>query len=343
MPRLRNTRHIAALITALLLSLPNIAGEHSKLTLNGISSYQTLNSEYYIAALYVQTPSKDAEVLLHSPGLKRMKIIISKDKWRSRNFAQTWLNAININTDPATQKKQAKHIFAFTQIAKNTLLMGDEIIIDHTPGSGSRVSLNGKSVLLVKNDEYFSLLLQSWIGQRPPSSTFKDQILANDDKKIQAHMHEVRLAGEIRLSKQKALAQHKAEQRKKAEAARIAKQIEEQAALVASAPATTDTKARPFPVRDKVFQIYQQNITRLAQAKMIYPTKSMNENQQGKVWINITLNRDGAVELTELSSKTPYIALNNAAEKAARTASYPPLPEQLDDNEEFSIEVVFSL
>ena len=398
---------------------------HNKLSLNGIASYHMLGSEYYLASLYLQSPSTDANDILNAPGLKRMKLVITKEKWRSRHFAEAWLSAININNSKGVQQAMGEDIFAFTQIAKGALYEGDVVLIDYTPGKGTHVYINNTLVLKVKNREYFSVLLRAWIGLRPPSSDFKQHILDSktNDKASEsvsrmgltvpankaARNTEVETwgiaaaaavsAAEINAAKKKsadsakraernrkakkAEAAKRTEQKRKADAARRAEnkrkadianqaeakrqaeaaklasdkrkaaeaKLEEEDKLAEEKRQNAESKKRNNPLRNRireqmrknVHKAYSQNITRIAQEKVIYPTKSLNAVHQGSVSIIITLGRNGKLLKMEMTEKTAHIALNKAAEKAAKSASYPPLPTQLNDSEEFLGKLNFSL
>ena len=404
-----------------------LANSHDKLPLNGIASFEMLGSEYYIASLYLQNPSTKEDDIFKSEGLKRMKLVVTQDKWRSRHFQDAWLSAININNDKNTQKSMGKEIFSFTQIAHKSLRQGDVITIDHTPGKGTQVRINDSLVLKVKDDAYFAVLLRAWIGQRPPSSDFKEYLInknanpqqealaeraqqtqpknkkaryaevaswattiSNSNKAIVAQDDKAKLLEEKRKAqvaaaqkaerKRKAEAAKQAELKRKAAAAAAAKKAKELAAAEAIKRAEAERirleqerieeekrleqaliaeekrleaerkKKRGNPLRNRlreqmyknVYNAFNQDINRIAQEKAIYPPQSIKEKQKGSVAIKMILTRDGKLKQSRVITKSPYPALNKAAEDAVKVAKFPAFPEQLNDTEDFTITIVFA-
>jgi protein TonB len=150
---------------------------YDDLSLNGLASYSELRKEYFIAALYLETFSQDSGSIMNYSGMKRMEMRIVIDEWSPRRFAQHWNQAILINNEEETQKKHSDQILAFIDIPQDTLIRGDRLTIDLHPTAGTTVYLNGNKVFSTPNIEFFDVLLNTWIGSRPPSSDFKLDIL----------------------------------------------------------------------------------------------------------------------------------------------------------------------
>lgn len=166
---------IAIIATSSISAQPN--SDYDELTLNGLASYEQLRKEYYIAALYLETFSQDSGSIMNYSGMKRMELRIVIDEWSPRRFAQHWNQAILINNDAEVQEKHADQILAFTSIPHESLIKGDRITIDLHPDSGTTVKINGSKVFNTASVEFFDVLLNTWIGSRPPSSDFKRDIL----------------------------------------------------------------------------------------------------------------------------------------------------------------------
>lgn len=145
--------------------------------LNGIAAFEQLRKEYYIGALYLGGPAHDTATIMAMPGKRRMELHITADRWPALRFAQMWNQSITINTDSATLNANAMDILAFTSIPKGDLLEGDHLVIETEPAIGTRVLLNGVLVQSTKTSALFNLILNAWIGARPPSSEFKRDML----------------------------------------------------------------------------------------------------------------------------------------------------------------------
>ncbi|GEM_PF-570488 len=152
--------------------------EFDELPLNGIATYEQLRQQYYIGALYLSKLTQDADAILDSSDIKRMDLRIMIDKWTPRRFSQQWKQAILINNDQASLERFSAQILLFLNMPKEHLISGDRITIDSSPDLGVSVYLNKQKVFTENNHAFFTVLLNAWIGQRPPSSEFKNNILS---------------------------------------------------------------------------------------------------------------------------------------------------------------------
>lgn len=176
---------IALFTAALLCSMPLTSAlaqdPFDDLTLNGVASFEQLRKEYYIGGIFLPVRAKDPAALITMDGKKRMEIRIVIDKWSPRGFAQVWNQAILINNDQTSLEDLADPIQSFVNLPQDDLLAGDRIVIAMDPEQGTTVSLNGSRAFAVKDSSFFDLLLNTWIGLRPPSTEFKNNILAMPD------------------------------------------------------------------------------------------------------------------------------------------------------------------
>lgn len=148
-----------------------------EIPLNGIASFVKLRKEHYIGGLYLETLSQDSGSVFNFSGRKRMDIRITIDRWSPRSFTQQWNQSILINNDQDIQQQFADQIYAFTDMLSDDLVAGDRITIDMVPDVGTTVSVNGVVLMSETDNAFFDLLLNSWIGRRPPSSDFRNDIL----------------------------------------------------------------------------------------------------------------------------------------------------------------------
>ncbi|MGK0441084.1 MAG: TonB family protein [Pseudohongiellaceae bacterium] len=148
-----------------------------ELTMNGLASFQKLRKEYYIGALYLESSIQNEQDVITTPGDKRMDIRMLVDKWSPRRFAKEWTGAILLNNDHAVLEKLASQIQAFTSIPRNDLIKGDRITIDMAEGRHTTIYLNNHRVYRTIKNEFFYTIVNAWIGSKPPSSEFKQNIL----------------------------------------------------------------------------------------------------------------------------------------------------------------------
>lgn len=149
----------------------------NEIPLNGLASFSQLRKEYFIGGLYLESLSQeDSGAIFSFSGRKRMELRITIDKWSPRRFAQQWNQSILINNDQELQSKYADEILKFVDMLKDDLVVGDRITID-MDSNGTIVYINNNRMFRVKDKEFFDVLLNTWIGPRPPSSEFKNDIL----------------------------------------------------------------------------------------------------------------------------------------------------------------------
>ncbi len=147
------------------------------LELNGIAAYKHLRKEHYLAALYLASPSNDAETLLNSNGTQRMHIKVTIDKWSPRRWAYIWQDNIAINNDLSAKPELLEAIMAFTQFPKDALTKGDEITIDYNAALGTSIRINNQLVVQTDNRDLYRFMLSTWLGKLPSSNEFKQRIL----------------------------------------------------------------------------------------------------------------------------------------------------------------------
>jgi TonB family protein len=174
----------AALLASLLLtaSIPSTFAQtqdaaYDKLSMNGLARFEQLRKEYYIGALFLESPNRDPGGVIAMPGRKRLALHITADRWPPLRFAQQWNQAILINSDSGTLNANVMDVLTFTSLPKDDLVDGDRLYIDLEPDGGTVVSLNGTVMMRTTSDALFRLVANSWIGPRPPSSDFKKDLL----------------------------------------------------------------------------------------------------------------------------------------------------------------------
>lgn len=181
-PLSKNRLSYSLIACLLMLQIAPLSFSQSEkfdtIPLNGLATYEQLRKQYYVGALYLKQVSQDANIVLGSSETKRMDVRIVVDKWSPRRFSQQWNQAILINNDQASLEKFSAQILTFLEMPKDNLVSGDRITIDMDPELGTTVYLNSQKVFTESDNAFFNILLNTWIGQRPPSSDFKNNILS---------------------------------------------------------------------------------------------------------------------------------------------------------------------
>lgn len=154
----------------------NVQG--SNLQLNGLAVHSELRQEWFLNGLYLTSKSDDPEEILNSPMIKRMQIKVLADELPGRRLKRFWIERIKNNNEASLVLENAKGVRDLADVLGQDLAAGDTIDIDHVPAQGTVIQINGAVVATV-SENVFPLMLNTWIGDRPPSSEFKDAILGN--------------------------------------------------------------------------------------------------------------------------------------------------------------------
>lgn len=146
--------------------------------LNGLAVSVELNKERFIAGLYTSNPSSDASDLLANTGERRMELKVTARRFSARSLNNMWIEGMAINNPSSALRAESENLSKMVNMIRKSLTAGDTLIFDTEPGAGTRITLNGVQLGTIESEDFFSLLLRTWIGNVPLSSEFKTDLLA---------------------------------------------------------------------------------------------------------------------------------------------------------------------
>ncbi|WP_353302708.1 TonB family protein [Sessilibacter corallicola] len=162
----------------LTISLHSLFFSHaSHADLNGMSVFDTFGKDKYIAALYLDAPTDKSESAMQQSDSAVMEFLIVDRSISRRGMARLWAESVSINADDEQLEKHASELAAMTNLIKGRLVTGDKLRIKNTIG-GIALELNDVALGEIESQGLFDLLLQTWIGEVPPSTKFREQLLA---------------------------------------------------------------------------------------------------------------------------------------------------------------------
>jgi protein TonB len=146
--------------------------------LSGIATHSELGQEQFLAALYSETLSKDADLLLNTQDAKRMELkILAREGIAPRRFTRMWIEGAAINMPAGAMNSHAENMLAFDQLFRGRLEMNDHLIFDFSPQQGTVIHLNSVHLGTIENPAFFDVLLRTWIGNVPLSSGYREALL----------------------------------------------------------------------------------------------------------------------------------------------------------------------
>jgi protein TonB len=150
----------------------------AELILNGSTIYSDLGKDQFVAALYTETAHNNPQMIQVMESEKRMEVRILNN-YSKRRWINLWMQSISINNNREAFSESAEELIALMQAPKSAPKKGDVLEYIFSPENGTSMRFNGTQLISDLSGEVFSLLLRTWIGAIPPSTTFKEELLGN--------------------------------------------------------------------------------------------------------------------------------------------------------------------
>lgn len=156
----------------------------STLVLNGAGIRYKFVVKVYTAGLYLASRADTTEAVLALPGPKRMHVVMQRDidanelgRLFTRGMEDNAPREEFVKSIPGTIK--LGEVFA----ARKRLAAGDAFFVDHVPGVGTTIVVNGRALHEpIKEPEFFASLLRIWLGPKPADGGLKEALLGREVK-----------------------------------------------------------------------------------------------------------------------------------------------------------------
>ena len=180
---------ILAVLVATLLVFPAVAGELAgvsmpdeidvdgkKLVLNGLGLREAsmLKVDVYVAGLYLEQKSSDADTVIASDEVKRIRMDFVR-KVKKKSITKAW--------DEGFEKNAGGELEALTARVEtlNSYMVdfanGDSMTFTSLPGKGVEVEVNGTSKGHIEGTDFARVLWSIWLGPEPPNPGIKTGML----------------------------------------------------------------------------------------------------------------------------------------------------------------------
>lgn len=149
------------------------------LVLNGAGIRTRLFIKVYVAALYLSQKRNGAEAILSDPGAKQVDLHFLRELSTEKltSALDEGLVANNSEADLAGLSAQLKE-FRGLIAAGGSVKEGYTIVLDYLPATGTRISLNGKTLGTIAGEKFNRALLKVWLGEHPVDSSLKKALAA---------------------------------------------------------------------------------------------------------------------------------------------------------------------
>jgi len=180
----------AIVLTALLAVVPAAyAGERAgikmadtvtvggkSLTLNGMGLREAtmLKVDVYVAGLYLETVSSNAQKILASNETKVIVLRFKRDVDHD-DIVKAWREGFEKNATVPIAK--LKPLIDQLDQWMPSFHKGDVLTFTLVPGQGVAVDINGRRKGVLGDDDFARSLLSIWLGPKPPTSSLKTGML----------------------------------------------------------------------------------------------------------------------------------------------------------------------
>lgn len=147
----------------------------TQLWINGIALREKFVFDVYVAALYLEEKSSDANTILTKDAPRMMVMHFVRDVGADK-INDAWYEGLEANIAPVTPDLKAK----FDQLAAmmDDIKENQAMSFTYAPASGTTVMVNGKIKGTIPGKDFADAILATWIGPKPgPGKKFKAAIL----------------------------------------------------------------------------------------------------------------------------------------------------------------------
>ena len=148
--------------------LPKLDIKGKSLFFNGCGLREKYTLDLYVAGLYLEKTTMDANKVMAADEMSAIKIVITSSKVTRDKFNESVKDGFeNATTGKATA----------AQIGQFKGFFVDAILMIYVPGKGVAVTINGKFKGLVEGLEFKKRLYAIWLGDKPASAKLKKGML----------------------------------------------------------------------------------------------------------------------------------------------------------------------
>lgn len=143
------------------------------LTLRGVAMQKIFFQDNYIAAFYSLNKVTTPQEAILDLGPKRMWLYFVRSV---DNLREYWEEGIDVNNPPELVEREQISISQFFKMIDIPIREGDTLILDFVPNVGTKVIIRGSMKGLIQSNEFYNLVLKTWMGRSPPSEKFRKDL-----------------------------------------------------------------------------------------------------------------------------------------------------------------------
>ncbi len=167
------------------VSLPDsvvVDGTDTALQLNGMGYRTRFIFKVYVGALYTQSKVKSRDTAQALTGPKRIVMHMVYDEVSRNKMAAAFNEGFEENNSNEKLEKLKARIQTLISYFPD-LKQGDAVLLDYVPQTGTRVTINEKEKGVIEGADFYSALLDIWLGEEPADEELKEAMLGEQEDK----------------------------------------------------------------------------------------------------------------------------------------------------------------
>ncbi len=157
-----------------------VDGTDVALQLNGMGYRTKFIFNIYVGALYTESKVKSRDAVQALKGPKRVVMHMVYDEVSREKITNGWNEGFEENNSDAQLEELRARLNTFNSYFPD-LKKNDELWFDYVPAKGTRVTINGEVKGVIEGADFYSALLDVWLGEDPADDDLKEAMLGEDD------------------------------------------------------------------------------------------------------------------------------------------------------------------
>lgn len=153
-----------------------LEGSDQVLQLNGMGYRTKFVFKIYVGALYTESKADSREEVQSFTGPKRIVMHMVYDEVSREKMNAAWLEGFEENNSDEQFDRLKTRLETFIALFPD-LKAGDVIYLDYIPSSGTRITFNGEKKAVIEGTDFYTALLDVWLGKEPADDGLKDALL----------------------------------------------------------------------------------------------------------------------------------------------------------------------
>ena len=159
------------------VALPDsVTVEGKELSLNGAGVRTKFFFDIYVGALYLASPTTNAEAAIAGNLPKRVTMDILYDEVESQKLTDGWTEGFKKNQSEKVFKDLQPRLKSFNAMFSDAH-PGDQFVFDFLTDGSTKVTLKGQQAGVIEGVDFQQALLAIWLGKKPADKDLKNAML----------------------------------------------------------------------------------------------------------------------------------------------------------------------